>query len=422
MAGRECGENALKKKPQKETNNMKTAREKLAVCGACASNRQRQRETASRVAGCRFGGSSIVKGRRGCNPARPDGNEATESGKTRTLLPVRFVRTVAFLLAVFAIGVKAVAQTDVGEISPRTTPQGTEAALSVLQNARNVVQKKLANIAAQADPLAESVAAYRANPTPETALKLLHREAVIAGIGAKESEAIAAEAATVAKACAGLSAQTQAAAELLRPGLDKAGRARAEHASTREVGFRELKEVHRSLVERGVTNETTMSAAEKRKVAVLLRLAGAADLSERFLKMEVGATEAVIARLNQLSEQFAARQRSFADLADAYKLHAASFKTVGGSVARVAHLIEVNQRFDGEAKTAAELETELARVDDVLGKTFDSLPDDFTPALTPSNTSGAGSGSTGLWSRFVRFIGFTDEPKAEVVQTGGATK
>lgn len=340
-------------------------------------------------------------------------------------LPTRLSRTVAFLIAVCVMAVKAVAQSDVGEIAPRTPPQGTEAALSILQNERNAVQKKLSAIASQADPLAESVAAYRANPTPETALKLLHREAVVAGIGAKESEAIASEATTVSRACAGLAAQTQAAAELLRPRLDKAARAQAEHASTRNAGFSELKAVHRSLVERGITNEATMSAAERRKVAMLLRLAGAADLSARFLLAEVGATEAVIARLNQMSEQFAARQRSFADLADAYRLHAASFKTVGGSVARVAQLIEVNQRFDSEAKTAAELETELARVDEVLGRTFDSLPDDFTPAFAPGNTSGDPTiGPTGLCSRFMRFICVTDnqEPTVVKAETGVDTE
>lgn len=325
------------------------------------------------------------------------------------------------LIAVLVVAVRLGAQ-EVGEITQRTAPATAEKAISVLQDARKVVQKRLANIAAQADPLADAVATYRANPTPETALKLLHREAVVAGIGAKESEAIAAEAASVAKACAGLSAQTQAAAELLRPGLDKAARAQAENASTRNVGFTELREVHRSLVERGVTSETTMSAAEKRKVATLLRLAGAADLAERFLKMEVGATETVIARLNTLSEQFAARQRNFQDLSQAYQLHAGSFKTVGGSVARVAHLIEVNQRFDGEAKAAAELEGELARIDDVLGKTFDSLPDDFTPAFAPTDTGVLRKESTGLWSRFLRFIGIVEEPKPEVAQTGGATK
>lgn len=363
----------------------------------------------------------IITSPGGYRPRRP---VIHQTARTRTFLAMRLLKTVAFLIAVSVSGLKARAQTDVGEIAPRAVPQGTEAAWSALQNARNVVQKKLANIAAQADPLAEAVAAYRANPAPETALKLLHREAVVAGIGAKESEAIASEATTVSRACAGLAAQTQAAAEMLRPGLDKASRARGEHVTTRKTGIEELRAVHQSLVERGVTNETTMSAAEKRKVAMLLRIAGAADLSERFLKMEVGATEAVIARLNQMSEQFTTRQRSFADLADAYKLHAASFKTVGGSVARVAHLIEVNQRFDNEAKTAAELEAELARVDDVLGKTFDSLPDDFTRAFAPTGSGGSSTESTGLWRRFMRFIGVADEPEPVVVQTqtGGNAK
>ena len=349
-----------------------------------------------------------------CRPIRPSNNAAL-SGKTSSRSVGGFLVKPLVFIAVLALIVKINAQ-EVGEIAPRTAPQGTEAAMSVLQNARNAVQKRLANIAAQADPLAEAVAAYKANPTPETALKLLHREAVVAGIGAKESESIASEASTVARSCAGLSAQTQAAAEMLRPGLDKATRARVEHAATRNTGFNELKEVHRTLVERGVTNELSMSAAEKRKVAMLLRLTGAADLSERFLKMEVGATEAVIARLNAMSEQFAARQRNFQDLAEAYRLHAASFKTVGGSVAQVARLIEINQRFDAEAKTAAELETELARVDDVLGKTFDSLPDDFAPALATGDSGGSGSGSPGLWTRFLRFLHLADQPEPVVTK------
>jgi hypothetical protein len=333
-----------------------------------------------------------------------------------------FFKKLLNIIAIFLLVVNATRAQEVGELVSRPAPQGTEAALSVLQNARNAVQKRLANIASQAEPLSEAVATYRANPNPETALALLKREAVVAGIGAKESEIISDEAMTVSRACAGLAAQTQAAAEMLRPGLDKAARARTEHVSARETGFRELKAIHQSLRANGVTNEATMSAAEKRKVATLLRLAGAADLSERFLKMEVGATEAVIARLNQMSEQFAARQRNFQDLAQAYQLHAASFKTVGGSVAQVARLVEVNQRFDNEAKTAAELETELARVDDVLGKTFDSLPDDFSPAFAPASAGSSSSGSTGLWGRFLHFIGVADEPEPNVTPTVANTE
>lgn len=402
-------------------NNMKNQCMK-AGAGLALRVANTQRETAGCLARNCFGNSSIVKGGQGCSPARLDANSGENvSTGTRVRLPVRFSRTVSFLV-LLVLAVKAAVAQEIGELSPRTVSQGSEAALSVLQNSRNAVQKRLANIAAQADPLAEAVAAYRANPTPETALKLLHREAVVAGIGAKESESIATEATTVSRACAGLAAQTQSAAEMLRPGLDKAARARVEYSSTRNAGFNELKQVHRSLVERGVTNEVTMSAAERRKVAMLLRLAGAADLSERFLKMETGATEVVIARLSAMSEHFAARQRSFADLADAYKMHSASFKVVGGSVAHVAQLIEVNQRFDNEAKSATELEAELVRVDEVLGKTFDSLPDDFTPALTSeTGNSGSISASTGLWSRFMRFIGVVGEPERTVVkaETGG---
>jgi hypothetical protein len=326
------------------------------------------------------------------------------------------------VIAAFALLVKAGAQTEVGEIVSRSAPAATEPALSVLQNARSAVQKRLANIAAQADPLADSVATYKASPTAENAVKLLHREAVVAGIGAKESEAVASEATTVAKACAGLAAQCLSQAELLRPGLEKAARGQAEHGTARNAGFTELRQMHRSLVERGITNEVALSAVERRKIALLLRLTGAADLSEKFLRMEANATEAVIARLTQMSEEFTGRQRSFQHLAQAYQLHAASFKTVGGTVARVAHLVEVNQRFGTEAKTAAELEGELARIDDVLAKTFDSLPTDFAPAFTPTDGGKTSSGSTGLWTRLLRFLGLEDDARPAVAESGGNTQ
>jgi hypothetical protein len=321
------------------------------------------------------------------------------------------------LAATVGLIASAEAKTEVGEIVSRPAPTTTQA-MSVLQNARNTIQKRLANIAAQAEPLADAVAAYKTNPTVENALTLLEREAVVGGIGAKESETIATEAATVANACAGLAAQSQAAAEMLRPGLAKAKRAQAENSSARDTGLAELREVHRALLERGVTNEVSMSAAERRKVAMLLRLTGAAELSEQFVKMEVGATDAVMTRLNQMSETFATRQRNFEDLARAYQLHASSFKTVGSSVARVAQLIEINGRLDGEAKTAAELEAELARIDDVLGKTFEGLPEDFTRVFTPTAAeSTTNSGSTGLWARLLRFLGIADNKKAELAQT-----
>jgi len=207
---------------------------------------------------------------------------------------------------------------------------------------------------------------------------------------------------------------------LLGPDSAKATRARSEYDTARNVGLGELRELHRSLVERGITNEVAISAPERRKISRLLQLYGAADLAERFLRMESNANQAALAKLNEMAEQFTARQRDFADLGAAYRLHAGSFQTVGGSVGRVAHLIEVNQRFDLESKSAAELQTELGQMDDVLAKTFDALPDDLSPIFASPTASPAKPGPTGLWSRLLRLLGLeggTDKPVNTAMET-----
>lgn len=326
------------------------------------------------------------------------------------------------LILLIGLAVNGEAQTEVGEITTRTAPAASEAALSVLQNARNTVQKRLGTLAAQADPLASDTAAYRSAPSAENAMRLLHRMATVAAIGAKESDAISSEADAAGRACAGLSAQCLNQAELLRPGLAKASRARTEYGNARAMGFSELRGVHESLVARGITNEVAISAAERRKISQLLRLCGAADLGERFLRMEANTTEAVIERLTRMSDQFAARQQSFQDLREAYALHAASFRTVGGSTANLAHLIDVNQRFDAEAHAAAELEGELTRFDNVLGKTFEAIPEDFSQVLSSGTGDEAGtSRPTGLWQRLLRFLGLGEKDQDQTA-AGGSTQ
>jgi hypothetical protein len=130
--------------------------------------------------------------------------------------------------------------------------------------------------------------------------------------------------------------------------------------------------------------------------------------------MESNANEAALAKLNEMSGQFAARQQDFGDLAMAYRLHAASFQTVGGSVGRVAHLIELNQRFDLESKSATELQTELGKIDDVLGKTFESLPDDLTPIFATPGKSDTKPAPSGIWERLRRFLGLAGESKNQL--------
>jgi hypothetical protein len=309
------------------------------------------------------------------------------------------------------------AREQVGDIVSRPAVRSTETALTAIQNSREKVKQRLAAIAAQADPLAGALAAYKNDPNPRTAVELLHREAVVAGIGAGESEKIAVEAETIARTCAELATQCAMQAEMIAPNRTSAARAQTEYETARSVGLGELREMHRSLTERGMTNEVQMSAAERRKISRLLQLYGAAELAERFVRMEANANEAALAKLNEMSEQFVARQRDFTDLASAYRLHASSFQTVGGSVGRVAHLIEINQRFDLESKAAAELQTELGQIDDVLAKTFESLPDDLTPIFGSSGAVDSKPAATGLWSRLLRLLGLDRDKQPQAVKT-----
>ena len=313
------------------------------------------------------------------------------------------------------------ARDQVGEIISRAPAKSEQTALSAIQQARDNVKQRLAAIAAQADPLADAVVAYKKDPNPQTAIQLLHREAVVAGIGATESEKIALEADGVARTCADLAAQCAMQAEALGGDSAKAARARSEYDSARSVGLGELRDLHRSLVERGVTNDVLISAPERRKISRLLQLYGAADLAERFLRMEANANQAALAKLNEMAEQFTTRQRDFADLGSAYRLHAASFQTVGGSVGRVAHLIDVNQRFDLESKSAAEMQTELGHIDDVLAKTFDSLPDDLSPIFASPGAAEAKPAPSGLWNRLLRLLGLDGEAKNQHLTAGAGT-
>ena len=82
---------------------------------------------------------------------------------------------------------------------------------------------------------------------------------------------------------------------------------------------------------------------------------------------------------------------------------------MGGSVGRVARLIQVNQRFDSESRAAAEMQVELSQID-VLAKTFDSLPDDLTPAFAGSSPAESKPASTGLWTG-LRLLGLGGEAK-----------
>lgn len=393
-------------------------------CAAYATRRLRQRETAGRVAGYRFIGSPNGKRGQSCSPARVDANNSkTKSGGTRVWLPARFSRTLAFLIAICVMAVKAVAQTEVGEIAPRNAPQGAEAAVSELQGARSQIQKHVAAIASQAEPLARATEDYRANSTPDNAMKLLHREAVVAAIGARESLAISGVASKLAATCGGLSAACSNQANLLRPAQAKAGRARDEHSRTRTAGFEELRRTHEQLVKENRASELQLTDAERRKIAKLIRIAGSAQLSERFLAGEADATAAVIARLDQSASMFAARQASFADLAEAHKLHSEAFTGIAGSVGRLAVLFETDQKFKKESELADQAHTELAKIDEDLNNTFRELESNFGPAFAAGTTTTSVS-SPGLWDRFLRMLGISNEskPAVAVTETGGTAK
>ena len=187
----------------------------------------------------------------------------------------------------------------VGDIVSRPAVQLPETALTTIQHSRETVRQRLDAIAAQADPLADALDKYKKNPSPQTAIQLLHREAVVAGIGASESEKIASEAGTVARTCAELAAQCGRQIEMLGGDAAKASRAQAEYDTARNVGLGELRDLHRSLVERGATNDALIPPAERRNISRLLQLYGAADLAERFVRMEANANQAVLGKLKR---------------------------------------------------------------------------------------------------------------------------
>ena len=124
------------------------------------------------------------------------------------------------------------AREQVGDIVSRPAVRSTETALTAIQNSREKVKQRLAAIAAQADPLAGALAAYKNDPNPRTAVELLHREAVVAGIGAGESEKIAVEAETIARTCAELATQCAMQAEMSRP-IERARPARRRNTRRR---------------------------------------------------------------------------------------------------------------------------------------------------------------------------------------------
>ncbi len=409
----------------KHTKTMKQQKNSTG-CEAYATRRLRQRETAGRVTGCRSGGSPNVKGGQRCHAARLDANNGTnKSGQTRVRLPVRFLRSAAFFLAVVFLAVKVVTAQEVGELSQRTAPQNSEAALSVLQNARNEVQKDIATISSQGDGLAADTKNYKENPTPQNAIRLLQRMATTAVAGQRGSLNISAKANGVAKACAGLSARCLADGVTLRPSLDKAKRTQDESEKARKTGFNALRDLHVDLTKRGVSSDSTISDAERRKISQLLRLCGSADLAGKFARMEANTTDQVIQRLTALSEQFATRQHNFEELARAFEQHAESFKMVGASAGRVAGLVEKNGHYTAEAEAATALEGDLANIDTVLTRTFESLETDFTPALATGTTETTTSGSSGpsLWHRLLRFIGAESVPAAvATTETEGAAK
>lgn len=394
-------------------------------CGPCSANRLRSRTSAGRFAGCRHGGTLNGKRPCGCNRAGVDSSNSTDrSCQTRVRLPVRFLRSVAFFVAVAVLAVKMAVAQDVGELSQRPAPQGTEAALSVLQNARSDVQKDIAAISSQGDGLAADTKDYKDNPTPQNAIRLLQRMATTAVAGQRGSKNIAAKANGVAKACAGLSARCLADVVALRPSLDKARRTQDESEKARKTGFNELRNLHDDLSKRGVSSDSAISDAERRKISQLLRLCGSADLAEKFARMEANTTDQVIQRLTALAEQFDRRKSNFEDLARAFDQHAESFKMVGASAGRVAGLVEKNGHYAAEAEAAAALEGDLASIDTVLTRTFESLETDFTPALATgtSETTTGGSSGPSLWHRLLRFIGVESEPTVATTETGGATK
>lgn len=392
----------------------------------CAALRLCQRETAAHVAGC-CNSSPNGKCPRGCNLAGVDANNGdTKSGQTRVRLPVRFLRTVTFYLALLLLTVKVAVGQEVGELSPRTAPKSTEAALSLLQTARQAVQTNIAVMRNHADGVDAARNAYQDNPTPATATLLFQRMAEKAGEGQRASSNISANAFSGARACASLSARCLIDAAALSPNRDKAHRTQAESSKAREAGRSELELAHRRLREQGVTNDLAIDKDERRRISQLLRLCGHADLAAKFAGMEANATDLVIQRLTALADQFATRRETFEDLGRAFALHADSFKATAAWSANMAGLVAMNGHYTDENAAAAGLEGDLTKLDMAITQDFLAQEVDFTSAFAPGKADSApgDAGGPSLWHRLLRFIGVeqAQQPSVATTETGGELK
>ena len=315
---------------------------------------------------------------------------------------------------------------EVGEIAPRPDSGQVESALSALKTVQAEIPKRCANLAAQADPLSGAISAYRADPSPENAIRLLRQEAVIASVGSADCEKIGVEAGRAAGVCKDLAASCASDAAALLPDLERSTARLGEFNSAKASGIDGLRRLHVELRRRGITNDSQLllqlSRQERGRIASLLRLTGAAELSERFSRMDATATEQVRGELVKMTKAFEDKETSFRELAESYRTHANSFRVVAASVAHVSSMVELGQRNRQELDTAHEIEAALRDTDQAISTTLEEMPADIDLGSSLAGSSTASKpAETGLFKRLLRFLGLGHGDSSSQVTTLTAT-
>lgn len=314
------------------------------------------------------------------------------------------------IIGAFVIGFApgSLAQIEYGEITPREHAQ-TDRSMSALSSIQSRISKAKANIASQSPALSEAIDAYRSNPSPENALRLLEAEAKIANVGSSQAELIADEAAHAAEAAAKLAKQSEVDAKALLPGLQSAQDQAAKFQGKSTQGLNGLRRIHQQLRQRGITNEVMLTRTERARIADILRLTGAAELCGRFLEMDARINEEVYNHLLDVSSQFEEKAQRFKSMSNSFRMHANNFRVVANSVGRISGGITLAQKYGGQLEAAGDIESSLLEMDEAMSGAYADMPSDIgVDGLFVKPKPEEEPEDRGLFARLLRFIGLSE--------------
>jgi len=302
----------------------------------------------------------------------------------------------------------SLAQIEIGEITGREQVQSDQSIVT-LNTVQSRISKALANIASQGPALSEAIDAYRSNPSPENALRLLEQEAKIANVGSSQADSIASEAARAADAAAKLANQSAADAKALLPGLERTQDQAARFQAKSTQGLDGLRRIHQQLRERGITNDVMLTRTERARIAEILRLTGAAQLCGRFLEMDVRINEQVYEHLQGVSDRFAENAEALHSLSESYRMHASNFRGVASSVGSISKGIALAQKYGGQLDVTDSIANSLMEADEAISGSFRDMPSDigFDGIFVEPEVEKEPK-ERGLIARLLRFIGFSE--------------